>query len=388
MINHLPHGQRRLLTHISQRVDDSAVWNASRSKGKLTIASDGGLKDIRGTFGWTISTSDNTVLFEGAGPVDGPRDVANSTRCEIAGFAAPMLLLTLFVRQWGLKYKYELATWFRDHRTSGQSREKTDHVPEERVSVRINGVRQVGQVEACIRFHINGYHLRAYLQSKHRWSNEVWNTLDIKVLGQFCRSLLPSQQVAQTKLMYDQRHTGDRRNRVATIKATSLKLCPCSLHTDETSDHVLQCKENPGRIQAIKVFRKSMDAIGATSATRTLKSQLLCWINEEPGTVDMSMVPKDQVPYVELALQHQQTRIGWAAASRGFFSVAWSELASQPDGDSGVYNEARGGYTMRKVLKAVHTLSTQLWAARNHHLHSTTSVVCKQLRNPDLEETP
>ncbi|KAI2498976.1 hypothetical protein MHU86_15539 [Fragilaria crotonensis] len=205
MITHLPQGQRRLLTHISQRVDDSAVWNASRSKGKLTIASDGGLKDIRGTFGWTISTSDNTVLFEGAGPVDGPRDVANSTRCEIAGFAAPMLLLTLFVRHWGLKYKCkfrwvcdskaalanvtkhtkvhepcrrqpenadflsqirclkresgirssqkwikghqirnssgshsldvkrnnradELATWFRDHRTSGQSREKTDHV--------------------------------------------------------------------------------------------------------------------------------------------------------------------------------------------------------------------------------------------------------------------
>ncbi|KAI2497785.1 hypothetical protein MHU86_16727 [Fragilaria crotonensis] len=106
MITHLPQGQRRLLTHISQLVDDSAVWNASRSKGKLTIASDGGLKDIRGTFGWTISTSDNTVLFEGAGPVDGPRDVAkNSTRCEIAGFAAPMLLLTLFVRHWGLKYK-------------------------------------------------------------------------------------------------------------------------------------------------------------------------------------------------------------------------------------------------------------------------------------------
>ncbi|KAI2495786.1 hypothetical protein MHU86_18714 [Fragilaria crotonensis] len=313
MINHLPHGQRRLLTHISQRVDDSAVWNASRSKGKLTIASDGGLKDIRGTFGWTISTSDNTVLFEGAGPVDGPRDVANSTRCEIAGFAAPMLLLTLFVRQWGLKYKC---------------------------------AGSVLQIAAAI-------------------ATGGTNETDVR----------PTTY-------------GRSRNRVATIKATSLKLCPCSLHTDETSDHVLQCKENPGRIQAIKVFRKSMDAIGATSATRTLKSQLLCWINEEPGTVDMSMVPKDQVPYVELALQHQQTRIGWAAASRGFFSVAWSELASQPDGDSGVYNEARGGYTMRKVLKAVHTLSTQLWAARNHHLHSTTSVVCKQLRNPDLEETP
>ncbi|KAI2495066.1 hypothetical protein MHU86_19461 [Fragilaria crotonensis] len=65
MINSLPPYQRRLLTHINQCADDSAVWKASRSKGKITIASDGGLKDIRGTFGWTISTGDNTTLRRG-----------------------------------------------------------------------------------------------------------------------------------------------------------------------------------------------------------------------------------------------------------------------------------------------------------------------------------
>ena len=41
---------------------------------------------------------------------------------------------------------------------------------------------------------------------------------------------------------------------------------------------------------------------------------------------------------------------------------------------------------MRKVLMAVHTLSIELWKARNHHLHSTKSAVCKQLRNPELVE--
>ncbi len=97
------------------------------------------------------------------------------------------------------------------------------------------------------------------------------------------------------------------------------------------------------------------------------------------------MVPPGHVPYVEAAL-HQQSRIGWPAASRGFFSVVWSELASQPDDATGTHNEDRGSYTMRKVMKAVHTLSTQLWTARNHHLHSTTSTECKLLRQPDLAE--
>lgn len=271
--------------------------------------------------------------------MDCPRDVAISTRCEIAGFAAPMILLTLLARHWGTKYKCkfrwvcdskaalsnvnkhtkghdhrrwqpenvdllsqiramkselgirvpqkwvkghqstkvgsqihdvtrnnraeELATWFRDHHLSGQSSEATDHIPEECVSVRINGIRQVGQIEACIRFHIYGYHLRSYLQSRHRWSNGVWwDTIDFKVLGQFCRSLTPSRQVAQTKLRYDQRHTGDRRQRVAKVKIPSLRLCPCCLTNKETPDHVLQCQETPGRRLAIQTFRKSMDSWG------------------------------------------------------------------------------------------------------------------------------
>lgn len=80
------------------------MWKASRLTGKLTIATDGGLKATRETtFGWTITTADNTTTYEGAGPVDGPRDVANSTRCEIVVFAAPMLLFTLLAQHWGTK---------------------------------------------------------------------------------------------------------------------------------------------------------------------------------------------------------------------------------------------------------------------------------------------
>ena len=41
------------------------------------------------------------VLIEGAGPVDGPFDVANSTRCELGGFAAALLLILLVEKMWG-----------------------------------------------------------------------------------------------------------------------------------------------------------------------------------------------------------------------------------------------------------------------------------------------
>ena len=439
----LPRFQRRLLNHVTQCEDDEVVLQASRAKGPLTIASDGGFKDTRGTFGWSISTPDNTTLFEGAGPVDGPRDVANSTRCEIAGYAAPLLILTLLTRQWGIRFgcpirwvcdsksalvnvarhssspsssrlqpsnadiltqirtfqdelgtrvqqKWvkghqsgqsskskdvirnnradELATWYRDHLPQGQSTERTDHVPESRVSVSINGIRQVGEIEACLRFHINGYHLRQYLQSRHQWSDEVWDTLDLKVLGQFCRTLTPSNQVAQTKLMYDQRHTGVMRYRaVATVKVRSLLLCPCCLQAEETSDHVVQCKANPGREQALKSFGKSMDSITVPEVVRLIKRSLLQWLNTEVPDNDLrkfEMIPQNQS---SLAL-YQQQQIGWSAAMRGFFSVAWQELASQTENESASSNSAKGLQVMRKVLLSVHKLSTQLWKDRNRHL--------------------
>ena len=63
----LPPSQKRLLSSVRLCSSAADVWEASRSKKNLTIASDGGLKDTRGTFGWTLSTSENIILYEGIG---------------------------------------------------------------------------------------------------------------------------------------------------------------------------------------------------------------------------------------------------------------------------------------------------------------------------------
>jgi hypothetical protein len=50
-VHRLPEHQRRLLSNLRICAPEEAVWTASRQKNKLTIASDGGLKGSRGTFG-------------------------------------------------------------------------------------------------------------------------------------------------------------------------------------------------------------------------------------------------------------------------------------------------------------------------------------------------
>jgi hypothetical protein len=45
------------------------------------------------------------VLYQGSGPVDGPFDLANLTRSEIGGFAAPLLLVTVISKYWGIHHR-------------------------------------------------------------------------------------------------------------------------------------------------------------------------------------------------------------------------------------------------------------------------------------------
>ena len=97
--------QHRLIERSEQVATDTEVWNAFRSKRRLEIITDGGLKDHNATFGWKIITPDRTVLFQGSGPADGPPETESSTRSELFGFAAPMIIVNQLARWWGIKHR-------------------------------------------------------------------------------------------------------------------------------------------------------------------------------------------------------------------------------------------------------------------------------------------
>ena len=104
-LSSLPPWYKRLLHTYKQQVTDLTIWRHFRSKKKIIIVSDGGLARGIGTFGWKIVGSNNETLFAGAGPIDGPSEIGSSTRSELGGFAAPLLLVVSLARLWGLKHK-------------------------------------------------------------------------------------------------------------------------------------------------------------------------------------------------------------------------------------------------------------------------------------------
>jgi hypothetical protein len=74
-------------------------------KRRLEIVTDGGLKHQNATFGWNIILPDRMTLFQGSGPADGPTESESSTRSELFGFAAPMLIIVQLSKWWGLKHR-------------------------------------------------------------------------------------------------------------------------------------------------------------------------------------------------------------------------------------------------------------------------------------------
>jgi hypothetical protein len=57
--------------------------------------------------------------------------------------------------------------------------------------------QKIRQYNSCIRYHINGYHLRRYYMQAHRWwSDPTWEgTIDFGLFGKHFRMLSLSQQV-------------------------------------------------------------------------------------------------------------------------------------------------------------------------------------------------
>jgi hypothetical protein len=466
LIHSLPKGKRRLLSHHRQMASDSTIWKACRSKHSITIASDGGLKGKNGTFGWQMRSASDEHLAEGAGPVDGPFDTANSTRCELAGYAASILFLSLFQQLWGCRHKCKirwvtdsksaiakvthhqhvspsrrhkqpdnsdlltiiqegttctkrritpiwikghqstpitargrrhqdilsnnnadgLATWYREASGKRQSIAQTDHVSGTNISLSINGIRIVGHVASCIRYHINGYHLRRYIQSRNRWSDKTWNRIDIEGMGRFQSLLSPTEQIAHTKYKFDQWYTGTRRLKVSKFEDHRIGQCPCCKRILETTSHLLQCRENPSRESCLQSLRTSLKFNTFNPALQVFSTRIFAWLNDE----EMNEVDLDEYPTkFRLGLQQaltDQADIGWDFALKGYLSIEWRYLFTLGIGDAETFPDVIGMQRFRAVVQSLNAFAMNIWKSRNQVLHGISTASGYLLRQEELAE--
>ena len=87
-----------------------------------------------------------------------------------------------------------LATRHRkEHRLA--PRQHVPHLSSMKVSIQMNGLRLTGHFDSNLKHHINGYHLRNYIQERFLWTNSVWKLINHHLFGLHFRSLTPNHQV-------------------------------------------------------------------------------------------------------------------------------------------------------------------------------------------------
>ena len=258
--------------------------------------------------------------------------------------------------------------------------QNTTHVSWQKVSIVINGIRYPSQVEAQIRYHINGSYLKQYLQAKHGWSDKVWKTIDMHAFGHHFKSLAPAMKIHQMKFIHDLLSVGQRKGMVSNAQGSEVTLCPCCRAATETTFHLLQCTSNAGRSKAIEAFKKNTTIKEANRFGKVFVDVVIQWLNDPQITpspegrmdtnINYDYYPAGYINLLRTAIQ-SQTQIGWLNLMKGYLSTKWHELASTdfsfPEDEP--TNRDDGSPRISKAIRAFHTFTHTLWTARNDALH-------------------
>ena len=280
----------------------------------------------------------------------------------------------------------QLATNYR-LRGKRKSSPFVDHQSGQRISVSIHGRRLTSQYDSSIRFHVNGYHLRKYIQERRGWDDKTWDQVDFVRFEQHLKRLTPLRQISHMKFIHDQQPLGTRRLQQAMIHDETLSLCPCCTTTIENQAHLLRCRDNQGRIDAWRAFRKvTLTKEDPHPFWHCLVEGIEHWTQHADNNYlpDVTAYP----PHLRRALAAaalSQKEIGWENSLRGFLSTEWIHLVSLDMNDQTSCSDDRGNARLRKAISCLYEYTWKTWDSRNELLHTTDSTkLAATIRSADI----
>jgi hypothetical protein len=238
-----------------------------------------------------------------------------------------------------------------------------------------------------IRFHINGYHHKRYVQECNEWDEQTWNEIDFRSLGSNLKRLSPSHRSQHIKFMHDLLPLGVRRFREAPIPTDELKLCPRCRMATETPSHFLQCSDD-ALTSSLGHLRKDLWTADIHPVRYLLYDGVHHWSTgtSTPFNPDLTHFPSHLLPYISAALR-SQAAIGWHQALKGYISTHWTTLASfsmEPKKTGPDSNAA--GQRIKSILRGLQEHTRRLWIHRNSVLHSNQIQEMADIRSQEIAE--
>ena len=268
-----------------------------------------------------------------------------------------------------------LATWYRDSLPSAPQAQK-EHIAEELFSLTIQGTRYSTKVADHIRYHVNGYYIRQFMQSKHHWNDKTWNKVNIRALFQYRKKLQPKDQHWMVKLIHDQLPFGKKRARISPVIDNNLQLCPCCTKSTEDRHHFLHCGQNPHYISSwtelLTTFTESTKTpyhpfnvvlLDCIDQWLLNSSKLPSMDYPSTPTLTYSNFPPSTQEAISTAMA-DQNKIGWDNALAGILAISWLDVARH--GNRPPWEAER---SIQAGIKGLFSRAQRLWEGRNQALH-------------------
>ena len=261
-----------------------------------------------------------------------------------------------------------------------------DHQESQQCSFYINGTSVTSQFDACVRFHVNGYHYRRHVQAKTKWRDATWHSVDFHNFGHHLKRLSPSHRNQHIKFIHDYLPLGVRRYREAKIPSAELKLCPCCKSKTETPTHLLTCVSNPELLSSIAILKSDILTKDVHPVRYLIYEGIYHWSMDpsEPYAPATSHYPPHLQNLLSQALDEQRS-IGWDNALKGYLSQTWSLLARRGMTDPS-YDAHTGDQRIRGLLRNIHEHTRRLWISRNTVLHSDSDATLADIRSQEVAE--
>lgn len=200
------------------------------------------------------------------------------------------------------------------------------------------------------------------MQSKRRWTDAVWDTIDFELFGQQCRRLAASDQTFRTKLVHDQLPRGKINLQRSSVKDSHVSMCPCCRTNVEDMTHFFRYGDNHATTKGIHDFLQDKTSPEPHPLCRILHGGISSWQKDPTAafTPDLSSYPVEVRQSIEMAIDSQQA-IGWDNAIWGYLSKFWTDFAARELSTTGSPNVSVGRERMRRTIQRLHDIVKDIW---------------------------
>ena len=196
------------------------------------------------------------------------------------------------------------------------------HMPHNRVNLTINDHHVIANVCKIAKKCYSSINARRFLQAKYEWDDITTDNIWWNVHAKSLRKLQLHNRIRINKFIHNHCSTFSRDHLHYKHKPEACNTCS---HSEETEDHILQCKTFSRRKLRKSWTKEILDMDKITiplNIRKAISLGIKGWLEKSP--IDDEMLDNFSTK-IQQAFRHQ-SKIGWDHFVRGRISITWGNL--------------------------------------------------------------